>query len=284
MSNKTSLETDPCSHENWHKRPSGGERKELKTKPITFPCISADYKPRMRIFPDEFWLSRPILFLRLRPQVPVCSSAAEERWSHRICNGFSSGWFVWLWELCTIYAVFPELWRKLLNIHSDVSPAIPRVGIPNEKPHEITYYCLFFKKLALDFFISETDLVTIGWVIVRSLHFLKTCLFLEMQSVIQASVIWVYAVNYSLLLFGAVWILLKPGCFRYSKTGTSTKLLQHLLLPIMTSESDLLATIGTLSGTYSLCTDWIYYVTPQGTIPKVQSSIYLLANPKIQGQ
>ncbi len=68
-------------------------------------------------------------------------------------------------------------------------PAIPRVGIPNGKPYEITYYCLFFKKLAWDFFISETDSVTIGWVIVRSLHFLKTCLFLEMQSVILTSVI-----------------------------------------------------------------------------------------------
>lgn len=39
-----------------------------------------------------------------------------------------------------------------MNIHSDVSSAIPRVGIPSEKPHEITYYCLCFKKLALDFF------------------------------------------------------------------------------------------------------------------------------------
>lgn len=113
-------------------------------------------------------------------------------------NGFSSGRFVWLRGLCTIYAVFPELWRELLNIHSDVSPAIPRVGIPNEKPHEITYYCLLFKKLAQDFFISETDLVTIEWVIVRSSHFLKTCLFLEMQSLTQTSVFLVCTVNYSL--------------------------------------------------------------------------------------
>lgn len=52
---------------------------------------------------------------------------------------------------------------ELLNIHGDVSPAIPWVGIPTEKPHEITYYCLFFKKLAQEsLFISETDSVTIG--------------------------------------------------------------------------------------------------------------------------
>lgn len=42
-----------------------------------------------------------------------------------ISDGFSSGRFVWLGGLRTIYAVFPELWRELLNIHSDVSLPSP---------------------------------------------------------------------------------------------------------------------------------------------------------------
>lgn len=67
----------------------------------------------------------------------------------------------------------------------------------NMRSLTITY---FFKKLARDFFISETDLVTIGLVIVRSSHFLKTYLFLEMQSVTQTSVFFVCTVNYSLFL------------------------------------------------------------------------------------
>lgn len=85
----------------------------------------------MRIFPDEFWLRRPTATAGPCPFINGWVTIK----SQRFCNGFSGGVFVWLRRLCTIYAVFPELWRELLNIHSDVSPTIPRVGISKEKPH-----------------------------------------------------------------------------------------------------------------------------------------------------
>lgn len=59
------------------------------------------------------------------------------------------------------------------------------------------------------------------------------------------------------------------SCFSYSKTRTPTTHLQQLLLPIMTSsESDLQATTGALSGTYCLCTG---FTTSH---PKEQSPVY----------
>lgn len=61
---------------NWHQRPRGGKRKEIKTKQITFPCLNAIHEPRTSIFPDEFWLRKPFRFLSPQPQVPVRSSAA----------------------------------------------------------------------------------------------------------------------------------------------------------------------------------------------------------------
>lgn len=85
-------------------------------------------------------------------------------------------------------------------------------------------------------------------------------------------------------LFSALWVLLKPGCFAYSKTRTSTKHLQHLLLPIMTSsESDLLAATGTLSGTYCLCTGFTMS-HPKEQSQKNSHPIHLLANPTFQRQ
>lgn len=82
-------------------------------------------------------------------------------------------------EACVQFTQCSQSYGGSCWIFIATCPCRPRVGIPNEKPHDITYYCRFFYFLS---FILETDLVTVGWVIVRSLHFLKTRLFLEMQS------------------------------------------------------------------------------------------------------
>lgn len=86
------------------------------------------------------------------------------------------------------------------------------------------------------------------------------------NAVIQSSVFWVCTVNYSLSFVRCSRVLIGFSCFAYSKTFTAPS------ATLMTSsESDLLATTGTLSGTACVWTGFTMS-HPKGTFPKVQSS------------
>lgn len=89
-------------------------------------------EPQMRIFPDEFGLKSP-LPPPCESKVPVCSSGAEWQikdvwWLQQLCHG----------AVCSLHNVPRMKEASPLNIHSDTSAAIPRAGIPNEKPHDVS--------------------------------------------------------------------------------------------------------------------------------------------------
>lgn len=141
-----------------------GKRRGNQNKENRFSISEGNQEPPKKIFPDDFWLRRPILFLSLQTAGPraFIGSLVTIKAHRSVMTSAAVGLFGS--EGCVQFTQCSQSYSGNCWIFMPTCP-LPSSGWPYQMLKK-THMRSLTPEWA--FFISETDLVSSGWVIARS--------------------------------------------------------------------------------------------------------------------